>query len=796
MAYTHPTLSAELSLEGLTEAGVSATDFGKAVEAIDPVAAKLDEALAQLGSSLAAFSAAVDKEVEHATKRSANVSEKQQKVAERKAAALAQAEENRLRAYMAQMLGGGVNAFAYQQQLQKVADQQELIRQAESRGLISKKESLEALVKLTAQYGKLKLEAKAYTTMGGGMLGRFAAGLTHRLTSAPGALLSAGGSQISGIGTGLAGLGTGLLAGAGIGGLFGLLVYGQLNADRIKAETGEIVNIAVSGAGELTSKGAGFLGSFQQTAEHYYGINRQEIQGVLKDFLSAGLKVNDVLKDQKNQFGEVGKNALTLAIGIDKNFELASGTSAKGMISLVHDFGLGLKEAGDLYTKLAFAGQQSGMGTENFTNTVMQASSALRSYGVSVENVSTVLLKLQSRYESMGMPKQLAGMQAQMGLQQISQGLSSMGAGMQSYFGERMGMGTGLEGRMRFREGMDRLKSGTASNEFYSDYVREAYRTAMEASGGNKIQARQFLEASGIGGGVEGSRAIVEVGEHLEKGGKLSELNAKQVKDLRGAFKTEGQKTSDLEKAKHTILMGISDVSQGLLQVMTNFVAYGIVFFKGLPVLLYGTKEEKQKLAEVQHDFTVGINKGIQQMWGGTKGIAKGAYAAMSPVLGPLVEAFSWDPFGGSQQSKAHGLAIHEARENLRHDVFGSLATAADRDISRGQKELAKDNFWDNLYGVIDYGVGSVSRGLQLMTVDAMKATTGVGPGKDTIRRLTDQKLKEMGGGETGPTSVKHQSPIQVHEAGGDKPKPISLHITVEQPNMQERAHTPNPANT
>src|SRR5262245_61686441 len=132
-----------LGVEGLDDVIPSFTELGQSIEQLEGLAQKLGQAMSGLDQTLGSLSQRVDKaasaleqtKTEKKPDPAKEAAQEQQKRA---------AEEQQLRAKMAQMVGGGVNYAAYEQQLKKVRDQMELIAQAEQRQLVSHKEALEA----------------------------------------------------------------------------------------------------------------------------------------------------------------------------------------------------------------------------------------------------------------------------------------------------------------------------------------------------------------------------------------------------------------------------------------------------------------------------------------------------------------------------------------------------------------------------------------------------------------------------------------------------------------------------
>lgn len=713
------TLSATLDVSGFDEAGAATTELGKAVSAMEPLAEKIGKTLDLLSSGMARFTAHIEQEVSTAEAQAEKELARKVKAEEKSAKNKKDSEDARLKNSMARLIGGGVNAVAYEQQLTKLEEQEKMIRAAEERRLISHRDAMSAVIKLKVEHAKLNLEAKAYTAAGGGTLGKLAAGIAHKTTALPGQAVGAIKNQVGGIGTGMMGLAASLPI---AGGLFGLLMYGITNRDRINAETGEIINIAVAASGKLSSSGSAFLGSFQQQAEHYFGINRQEVQSVLKVFVDAGMDINKVLSTQSGTLGLVGHDIMTLTLGIDKHFEMASGTSAQAVVSLVQDFNVSLDNAGSMYTKLAFAGSRSGMGTQNFINTVMQGAGALKQYGVSVENVAGVLVKLQERYESMGMPKQLAGQQASMSMSQITQGMGGMSSSMQAYFGERMGMGHGLEARMKFRDGMERIGGGNADNQFMGDFVGQAYKSSMEAAGGDKTQARYMLEQQGFG--FEGAKGIMEIGDKLASGVKLNELSLKEQKNLRDAFKTEGQKQSEIEKNKHTLMQGLGEIGEGVLQVVTNLVAYSILFYKSLPTLIMGSDAEKKAMWEMSNKFFESAGKGFEKMIAGSKTGLVGMKGLLGPILDPMIKAIRWSPKVDKQYSDLQGwnfaAAKNKAADEMANKMPG-MGGVADAKRVGSQMQTSQSGFVRGLGEGIE-GAMTMLQGFTRSTIQAVSS--------------------------------------------------------------------------
>jgi hypothetical protein len=725
-------MTASVDIDGVGLSTAEAKDFLNTVADIESQVEALNAVFRGLGGTLESIGEKVDKSTgifANAVKKQATPEELQQKEQERQ-----QREADNMARRMANEVNGGVNALAYEQSLDKIKAQIEAVNAAQDKNLLSWYEATKSKTKLGIEWGKLQVEAKLYAAAGGGELGKIAAMTANRVMALPGQAAGAAANQITGVGRGLMGLAESTPLGNAAGGLFGLLLHGQMDADRLKAEAGEMANIVVAAGGSASSSATRFFAAFQEQAAHYFGMTRQEVQGTLKTFVDAGVSLADITEKQSAAFGEAGANVVTLTLAIDKHFEMASGSSAKNVVSLIGDYGMAVKDAGDLYAKLAFAGQSSGMGTQSFINTVMQGAGNLRQFGVGVQGVGAALLKIQERYEGMGMPKQLAGTQASMGLSQISSGISGMSTTMQSVMGERMGLGTGLEARMGFRDGLQRL-SGGGDDAFLGQTVSQLYKMAMEAGGGDKTQARFFLEQQGYG--LEGSRAIMSVGTDLEKGVKLNELSIESQKNIRDAFKTEGQKTSDMAKNQYTIMKGMAEMGQGLLQIVTNLVAYGIVFFKGMPTLLMGNEDEKKATLAMMNSFTKEMTSGAGKVGHGAMTVAKGVYGLMGPIIRPLEDALNWNPY--SHEVNADRIRIIAAGDKAEKEInAANPISKLGGEISKaGMKLQGEGSTVASAVGDAGVLVGGLATGVGRL---ASAVAAGLG-GDDAVKHARDNAM-------------------------------------------------------
>ncbi len=380
----------------------------------------------------------------------------------------------------------------------------------------------------------------------------------------------------------------GLLAGGIFSMALGAILLGYKEKDRKAAEAGEMLNAFEAGTSDFFSKStkhaSKWFSDFQEKAQWYYGIGRQEVQSTIKTMIDAGYTTDQIMTKFDKKLGEVGKNVVTLSLGLDKHFNLATGTAAQNVNNLVTNYGDSLEDAADKYVKLSFAAQRSGMGVSKFVDAVMSGSQALTQYGIDLNDVVQVMGTLQKHYKDMGLDKQYAGAQAAGALGGITQGIAGFGMGMQVIVAQRMfpKAANALEARQKFLEGWQRVSKGEDKG-FLIDAVQTAVRYAKEQTGGSREESIYFLEQQGLTS--QAATAAVDVAEKLDKGAEIQDLSNKETKALREAFLTEGKAVSELQKTQRDLIKGMSDIGMGLLKILGGILGTLILGFKWLVTL-------------------------------------------------------------------------------------------------------------------------------------------------------------------------------------------------------------------
>lgn len=513
------------------------------------------------------------------------------------------------------------------------------IQEAYDRGLINLKDMERSLKKLNRQLalsqGQEALSGGAGSPEGGSRWSKLVQSAAPAMVEGTKKGVQALAGQVSGVGSGLMGTLSSALPVAGGLAIFGLMLWGFLEADRMRAEFGEMVNIAVAAGGNAHSRGLAWMGGFQERAQKFYGIARHEVQGVFKDFVNAGISMDDMFKLYDKSLGEVGQNAITLTLAADKHFELSAGTTSRAVTQAVTQYGMELNKAADLITDIEFQAHHAGFGVGRLVTWTMQASANVRHLGIGIEEVASAAFSMRKFYEKAGLDSEKW---SQDSVSEMLSGIQGMGVGREMWAAEQLGLGKDIQGRQALREGLMR-RDPMMLRKIATVYKRDAEK----AGGGNEAVSRFYLEKQGMG--FEGARAVMTLGDETENEAKVHDKKKDDRKVLRNAFKEESMKVSELSKRKNELLAGFAQAGQGMLQMLTGFMALVIVSVKGLPYYFLGTKDEAAKARAMMEQQITAISGGAKLFLVGGQKAMGAIWKTIGPMIDPMIRAWEFNPF-------------------------------------------------------------------------------------------------------------------------------------------------------
>lgn len=490
----------------------------------------------------------------------------------------------------------------------------------------------------------------------------------------------------------------GLLNGGGgiIGMAIGFMLLGYQDKTRKAAEMGEMVNVFEAGMttlGDATTQAAiKDLSAFQEIAQKKYGIGRKEVQAIAKDFIDIGITSKAMMKNISTSLGEVGEDVVKLTLGIDKMFNMASGTSSKHVTELMTSYGDTLTEASNKYLRLAGAAQTSGMGFQRFVDSVYAGGQALSQYGIDLKDVQNVLRTIQQQYKDMGLGDQKAGDLAANAVQGISSAVASASTGLLSQLGQRVYPqeaskgASALELAQMVRDGVSRMKSGK-DRGFYQK-LGKGIKEDIQAISSN---VSEQIEAGMRRWGLDQQQTKSVLGVDWDNIKDFSQM----PKGLKDAFGVEGQTMSALEKMQYDMMQGVAKIGQGLLKVVVGILGAVVTGFRALIVAVQLanplTRNRDEKIAEIDRLMelqTTSLKAGLSDVINGTGELA-GAFGDLFKDLGgPLAAAltsYDKEPAPRSNEELAaryKGATPEEKRaieqegfEKVREETFNDVKT-------------------------------------------------------------------------------------------------------------------------
>jgi len=498
----------------------------------------------------------------------------------------------------------------------------------------------------------------------------------------------------------------GVLSSGLLGGLLGAMILGYTETDRVKALSGEVLNV-FEATGESLSSKAGikarefFTGpnGFVEKAQWFYGISKEESMGVLKTMVDAGYKGKQISASFNKSLGEVGSNVAVLSMAVDKHFNQDTGTSMNNIIQITTSLGDSLKDATDKYTRLAFAGQRSAMGVSKFTDSVISGASAMQQYGVDVEDVASMMSTVQKHYQDMGLSPQYAGDRATQAVSGLMTSMANMNPAVKALVMQRINPGlSGLDARQAFEDGFKRVISGEDKN-FASKAAMALYQYAAE--GRDRSGAIKILE--GVAGMQNQPAAtLVDTKGELVKVNALTELNQKETANLKNSLITEGERLSALAKMQRELYKAIASIGKGLLKILTGLVGVLVMGFKSLPVLIMalipGSQVGWAELNELSRKFdalSTSISSGAQDMKTGFGMLPDIFGKEFSDDLKPLLDVLKYDvpkyasggvempsPFESMEENARRVKAI---KEEMISDITELVADEDTRNMLIGE---------------------------------------------------------------------------------------------------------------
>jgi hypothetical protein len=472
-------------------------------------------------------------------------------------------------------LVGSISSPQFEAQLSSVYIQINEVREAGARGLISKYEMTTTVEKLESRYVKGRATLEAYQ-----FGGAFAGKATQAIQNAPAATGTFITNQVEGVTSGIMGK---IAALPVAGGLFGLMAYGFVDRNRLDAQAAGLANILAAEGGALNSDLTASLNAFTERGEKFLGISKSEIQSAVGAAVRAGAGTSEILRGGKTELGDVGENLITLTTALDKHYQVASGSTMDEVLQLWKGHGENISKATDQVLRLDAAAERAGAGIADFSQFAVKVSTDLANYGVSGIEVGAALIDVQHEYMGAGLSAQAAMSFAKAGMAEVAKGLQGLNRSVRIKLGEMVNPHLhGLEAGQKIQDswseehGLEKTLTGLNT-------LAEQQTSGSQGTASSEVKKRAWLEAIGLG--FNGSELIVKLAEKYHGHFELAKMTVKEQDELKNTFTNQSKTMGEVYSGVKQMLQGMSNMGQGLMGMITNFVGLSIVTIRGLMTL-------------------------------------------------------------------------------------------------------------------------------------------------------------------------------------------------------------------
>lgn len=461
----------------------------------------------------------------------------------------------------------------------------------------------------------------------------------------------------------------------GLGGLFGMLMYGQVKEAEFKA-LGQLAiqqfDQVGGHAGDLGKKMAG-MAKYMSIAGM---IDAKDFSIVSAAVVSFGLDIKDVSKDIdgfKSTAKGAGTDFLTFSLSMDKAFEMAAGTTAKFGGTLVRDFNMTTNEAATNLRQMATAARDSGQSVVTYMQQVMEASSALRLMNANQGAVSETMLMASKSFQAGGLNKSFAGAYAAQGMSQVTGAMAGgMNEGVRAIIAQKMYGGDALDALAMLNSPVARGGKKLDAHAFIG-----AAGDIMNSNGPQTVGAQYKFAESVFGVGTAGADLLLKAFKEKQETGTTSNDTLAAINK---AFEDEAKKKSSLEIAVDTIKQAIADTMVGLLQMIVNglkAVYDGIQWGFNALMSTFTTGDTSKEYAELADIYYTRASKGYAASGLGADKMATSINTAYKAAGVAAETMLSTDHTGEGRERQiieARGQRFKKAKEALSPETQDAVA--------------------------------------------------------------------------------------------------------------------------
>lgn len=374
-----------------------------------------------------------------------------------------------------------------------------------------------------------------------------------------------GNDQAGGMFEGLRRLTQGVLAGLPMSGMLGLMLYGRMREAEFVAQAQRATQLlrqaGDTGSGVLQELSGDIRGlgiSIPDIASNFSATTR-----TLAEF---GYTASDAMSSTRQDIIGVKDNVLTLTAAIERHFELAAGRASQLGIAIANNTNTPLARSVELVAEIGERVQNTGIGFNQMTASVMQATSALRLQGQEQQQVLdfvSLTQRAQAGFMGQGMNAQRAGQFASESMSGIAQVIANLSDGFKAELGKMMGIeGDGVQRIRGFERGA--LSGDTSQLAATFEAILKMSREATD----NEAEQSRFLKLMNFN--AEQAETLLAVQKANDEGLELQRQIQDSGSGLARAFLDEGLKQSTFTTAMRTLQDAVITIGTSLITLIRN----------------------------------------------------------------------------------------------------------------------------------------------------------------------------------------------------------------------------------
>jgi hypothetical protein len=353
----------------------------------------------------------------------------------------------------------------------------------------------------------------------------------------------------------------------GVGGLIGIMLYGQKRKEEFDAAAVRIGRILDQfGQGE---RAAGAVRARVEAMNYAFGSMGEELGAVMDQLAHFGMSAEMFGRVQQSA-GALGHDLTGVVTALEMANRMQPGSIAR-MFGEVFEAG-GADRQGLLndFMHLDEIAQRTHVSVERLMSTMTQSASALRVQRQGVGDLAESYVKLYgalSQGALRGAGPQAVGAAAMRGVQAAAAGVAGLPEGLMAEISRRMGGPQGVAGIIAMQEGMG------GKGKFAGGVFEQLGNIARETTGNGSREDQIFaLTKIAPSLGFEGARAVID---SMLGGGSLKDIQ-EAIKDpqqkLLEAFGRRAKEESAWEKVSRQLALQLAHIGISMLAItMSGF---------------------------------------------------------------------------------------------------------------------------------------------------------------------------------------------------------------------------------